>query len=376
MRVLLHTPLKPPDHPVPSGDREMARGFRRLLWRLGHRVVVPDLSRVAPGVPAPDAHLSLERRARAGAERLIARWQALPGRHPDRFDLWFTYHCWYRKPDWLGPIVSRALGIPYVIAEASHASRRAYGPTRLGHRAVERALAAADLVVTVNPRDRPGVLARLRPGARQIVLPAFIEATPFVPARPRTGTEVPVLLAVGMMRTRDKLDSYRVFARALDHLKDRPWQAVLVGDGPARGEIETLMKPFGTKVRFVGAVEQRQGDELLAAAGGIHDRQGMRGREHRAGREGYDACFRCPVARFPRAARGRKGRVAVGPGDDAVVGGIDRMELEAQPVFRLPGRVVRGFERYLPVGVGRGDAHLLPHGPTTSRRSSGTTRCG
>ena len=266
MRVLLHTPLKPPDHPVPSGDREMARGFRRLLRRLGHRVVVPDLSRVSPGVPAPDAHLSLERRARAGAERLIARWQALPGRHPDRFDLWFTYHCWYRKPDWLGPIVSRALGIPYVIAEASHASRRAYGPTRLGHRAVERALAAADLVVTVNPRDRSGVQARLHPGARQIVLPAFIEATPFVPARPRTGTEVPVLLAVGMMRTRDKLDSYRVLARALDHLKDRPWQAVLVGDGPARGEIETLMKPFGTKVRFVGAVERSALPALYAAA--------------------------------------------------------------------------------------------------------------
>ena len=75
-----------------------------------------------------------------------------------------------------------------------------------------------------------------------------------------------MLLAVGMMRTRDKLDSYRVLARALDHLKDRPWQAVLVGDGPARGEIETLMKPFGTKVRFVGAVERSALPALYAAA--------------------------------------------------------------------------------------------------------------
>ena len=31
MRVLLHTPLKSPDSPIPSGDREMARGLRRLL---------------------------------------------------------------------------------------------------------------------------------------------------------------------------------------------------------------------------------------------------------------------------------------------------------------------------------------------------------
>ena len=157
MRVLFHTPLKPPDHPVPSGDREMARGLVRVLERLGHRVVVPGQSRVAPGVPAPDDHLALERRARAQGQRLISRWRALPKGHVERFDLWFTYHCYYRKPDWLGPIVTRALGIPYVIAEASHAPRRAQGPTRLGHRAVERALAGADLVLTLNPRDWPGV---------------------------------------------------------------------------------------------------------------------------------------------------------------------------------------------------------------------------
>ncbi|HTE37096.1 MAG TPA: glycosyltransferase family 1 protein, partial [Reyranella sp.] len=65
MRVLLHTPLKSPDHPVPSGDREMARGLRRLLLRLGHAVVVPALSQVPPGVPPADAHLAAQRHARA-----------------------------------------------------------------------------------------------------------------------------------------------------------------------------------------------------------------------------------------------------------------------------------------------------------------------
>ena len=125
MRVLLHTPLKPPDSATPSGDREMARGLVRLLRRLGHTVVMPAASRVAPGVPVPAAHLALERRARAQAARLVARWRALPGDHPERFDLWFTYHCYYRKPDWLGPLVTRTLAVPYVIAEASHAPRRA-----------------------------------------------------------------------------------------------------------------------------------------------------------------------------------------------------------------------------------------------------------
>jgi glycosyltransferase involved in cell wall biosynthesis len=267
MRVLLHTPLKPPDHPVPSGDREMARGLARLLAHLGHRVVMPAASRMPAGVPAPQDHLALERRARAQAARLIARWRRLPARHPERFDLWFTYHCYYRKPDWLGPLVSRALGIPYVIAEASHAPRRAQGPTRLGHRAVERALAAADLVFTVNPRDRAGVKARLRPGAHQLWLPPFIDVRPFAAGRGRRPVnDVPVLLAVGMMRTRDKLESYRVLARALAQLGDRRWRAVLVGDGPARPEIEALMAPLGARVEFAGAVRHAALVERYASA--------------------------------------------------------------------------------------------------------------
>lgn len=268
MRVLLHTPLKPPDSDVASGDREMARGLARLLRRLGHRVVMPPLSRVAPGVPMVERHLAFERRARAQALRLIARWRALPARHPERFDLWFTYHCYYRKPDWLGPIVSRALAIPYVIAEASHAPRRAQGPTRLGHRAVERALVEADLVLTVNPRDVPGVKARLRPGSHQRWLPPFIDTRAFADAaaRQRPGNDVSVLLSVGMMRARDKLASYRVLSQAFSLLRDRPWRALLVGDGPARDEVERMMAPFGERVRFAGALPHAALPDVYAGA--------------------------------------------------------------------------------------------------------------
>jgi glycosyltransferase involved in cell wall biosynthesis len=267
MRVLLHTPLKPPDSPVASGDRAMARGLHRLFQRLGHRVVVPPESRVVPGVPPPEAHLALERRARAQAKRLVARWRALPARHPERFDLWFTYHSWYRKPDWLGPTVTRALGIPYVIAEASHSPRRAQGATRLGHRAAERAIAAADLILTVNPRDFPGVRSRMRPAAHQILLPPFIDAEPFrAAATMRRSNDPPLLLSVAMMRTRDKLDSYRVLAKAFARLEDRCWQAVLVGDGPARPAVEALMAPFGPRVRFAGAVPHEELPAFFAAA--------------------------------------------------------------------------------------------------------------
>lgn len=264
MRVLLHTPLKPPDHPVPSGDREMARGLRRVLGCLGHRIVVPEDSIVAPGVPDPATHLALERRARGQAARLIARWRALPARHPERFDLWFTYHCYYRKPDWLGPIVSRALGVPYVIVEASHSPRRAVGPWRVGHRAVERALAAADLVLTFNPNDVRGVRSRLATPSRQVELAPFIEARAY--RRARAANDPPVLLSVGMMRERDKLDSYRVLAASLAQLKDRAWRAVIVGDGPARPDVEALLAPFGARVTFTGVKPREQLPAIYAGA--------------------------------------------------------------------------------------------------------------
>ena len=40
MNVAFYAPLKAVDHPVPSGDREMARAFMTLLNGLGHDVRV------------------------------------------------------------------------------------------------------------------------------------------------------------------------------------------------------------------------------------------------------------------------------------------------------------------------------------------------
>jgi glycosyltransferase involved in cell wall biosynthesis len=75
-----------------------------------------------------------------------------------------------------------------------------------------------------------------------------------------------LLLSVGMMRTRDKLASYRVLAEAFGLLRDKAWRALLVGDGPARAEIEHLMAPFGERVRFAGVVPHAELPKVYAAA--------------------------------------------------------------------------------------------------------------
>jgi glycosyltransferase involved in cell wall biosynthesis len=62
-----------------------------------------------------------------------------------------------------------------------------------------------------------------------------------------------------MMRAADKLDSYRLLAAALGRLHreapDRPWGLLVVGDGPARPDVEaTLASLPPDRVRLLGAL--------------------------------------------------------------------------------------------------------------------------
>src|SRR2546425_1087986 len=199
MRIAFYAPLKPPDHPVPSGDRRIARLFLDALRLAGHEPFVASRLRSfdASGDPARQTHLAaLGRRT---AERLVRRWQEAPETAPG---LWFTYHLYYKAPDWLGPAVSAALGIPYVVAEASHAAKRATGPWALGHRAVEQALHRADAVIGLNSADRAGVLPLLRQPQRWFALPPFLDARGYPARRLRPG-DAPRLIAVAMMRPGD-----------------------------------------------------------------------------------------------------------------------------------------------------------------------------
>jgi glycosyltransferase involved in cell wall biosynthesis len=72
-----------------------------------------------------------------------------------------------------------------------------------------------------------------------------------------------------MFRTGDKLASYRALAAALTLVRS-DWTLTIIGDGPARAEVEALFSRFGERVTFLGALDQeqvaahfRQGDLLV-----------------------------------------------------------------------------------------------------------------
>ncbi len=266
VRIAFHTPLKPIDHPVASGDRTMARELVVLLRRLGHRVTLIDRWRAGQRVLLPAAaQLGEARAARGRVQRIVEAWRRLPHGHHGRFDLWMTYHVYYKKPDLLGPRVAEALGMPYVVVEASHAPKRRIGPWRVGHRLVETALARADLALTLNPNDAACLRPRLRRDAALQLLPPFLDAAPYAEAlghSERNRADLcaaagldparPILLTVAMMRAGDKLASYRLLARALAEVEASDWQLAIAGDGECRLEVERAFAPFGERVRLLG----------------------------------------------------------------------------------------------------------------------------
>jgi glycosyltransferase involved in cell wall biosynthesis len=272
MRIAFYAPLKSPTHGTPSGDRRVAGLLMDALALAGHRVQVTSTFRSYDGDGDASRQRALGAQGEAYAAELAAQWRAAPA--DERPQLWFTYHLYYKAPDWLGPTVCDALGIPYVIAEASHAAKRAYGPWAIGHEASVAAIRKAALVLCPSRDDMPG-LRQLVDERRILYLPPFLDVALYRAASANRAARRAELAAerkldgattwiavVAMMRAGDKLASYRTLAAALARLDDQRWRLLVIGDGAMRAEVESM---FDERATFLGALGQPRIAEVLAA---------------------------------------------------------------------------------------------------------------
>ncbi|MFY0616328.1 glycosyltransferase family 4 protein [Shimia sp.] len=245
-RIAFYAPLKSPHHPVPSGEREIARNFMRVLEHEGHTPVLASELRTFEKRGDAVTQAALIDQAERACTGLVAQGQK------DKWAAWVTYHNYYKAPDLLGPTVSKALGIPYVLIEATRASKRLGGPWDAFERKAEEAIDLADVVFHFTERDAEALRANLRDGQQLVALPPFL-AIETLPAA--AIGQAPLVLIAGMMRAGDKLASYAIAAEALTHMPDGPWRVEIAGDGPMREEIATLMAPFGERVQFLGQLD-------------------------------------------------------------------------------------------------------------------------
>ncbi len=262
MRIAFYAPLKSPDHPVPSGDRRMAQLFLSALRGAGHQPVLASRFRSFEGRGGAERQARLAAIGHTLARRYLRRCRTAPETTPD---LWFTYHLYHKAADWLGPQIAAALGIPYVVAEASFAPKQADGAWAASHRAVGSAIRQADAVIGLNPGDRDCVLPLLPDPRRWVAIKPFLDARDYV-LQARAGSWPPRLIAVAMMRPGDKLASYRILGAALAQLADLDWSLEVVGDGAARAEVERALAPLGARVGWAGALGGGMVGRRLAAA--------------------------------------------------------------------------------------------------------------
>jgi len=271
--VAFYTPLKHPCQAEASGDRQIGRALLDGLRACGCE---PELaSRLATWRRAFEAGEAerLDRAAALIVATLVRRYRRRPATRRPR--VWMTYQNYHRCPDLLGPAVSTALDIPYILVNPaiSRASRRT--PFRPWVSAARLAVRRADLIFAMSPRDVPR-LARLRGAGfaaeRLLLLPPAVDVTRFEVDSSRrsayrselrryfVASDGPLCLCVAMMRQADKLDSYHLLGAAFRRLHaerpGRPWRLLVVGDGPARPQVQAALAALpGDRIRLLGALE-------------------------------------------------------------------------------------------------------------------------
>jgi glycosyltransferase involved in cell wall biosynthesis len=249
MRVAFYAPMKPPDHPVPSGDRRMARLLMSALELGGHTVELASRFRAYDGAGDPPTQRALALQGHDEARQLLLRYAR--GNAPQA---WVTYHVYHKSPDWLGPAVACGLGIPYIVVEPANAPKRAGGAWDVGYQGAAKALGKADALLCLTRLDLAYTKSLAKPNAIVEFLPPFLDAAPFFEAAARRAElrrelaqryaldpGASWLLAIGMMRRRDKLDSYRLLGDALARVKTGGWRLLVVGDGPERRAVEAAL---------------------------------------------------------------------------------------------------------------------------------------
>jgi glycosyltransferase involved in cell wall biosynthesis len=359
VNLAFYAPMKPPDHPVPSGDRQMARLIMRALTLAGFEPMLASRLRSHGFAPAEAA---LAEAAARECARIIAAWDAMvPAQRPRA---WLTYHPYYKAPDLIGPEIAARFAIPYVTAEASYAGKRDRDQWARQQGTVKAAVRDAALNICFTAEDREG-LERLVNPERIADLAPFIDVDS-IPATRREPNGSVRLITVAMMRSGAKLASYEMLARALARILDAPWRLDIVGDGPERAAVAAAFAQMpADRIRWAGELAASDVAARLAAADvfvwpGTGEAYGMAYIEAQAA--GLPVVAQA-TAGVPSVVRHGATGLLTPPGDDAAYSNAIA-RLITDPTLRLRlGRGARKFvteERSLPAAATRLHRLLTP----------------
>ena len=227
----------------------MARQIIKALELAGHEVEV--LSRFKCRVKQPEMLADIEHKAADEVALISQGWDE--GSPPD---LILTYHVYYKSPDLIGAVLARRFGLPYVTLEASYAGKREKDDWRAAQAIAVGNIQQAKLNICFTQRDAQGV-GQVVSQDRMAMLDPFIDVDGFAPEsgiKRQAGGPVE-LVTVAMMAYGNKVNSYNMLSDCLKRVNQANWQLTIVGDGPARDEVESLFEGE-PRVRFAGQMDK------------------------------------------------------------------------------------------------------------------------
>jgi glycosyltransferase involved in cell wall biosynthesis len=257
--VAFYAPIKPPDHHIPSGDRLIAQNIFKALEMSG--VNVELASRYIAYSKRHDETILVQKKQGAEDEAEILL-KAYTSRAPAlRPQIWLTYHPYCKAPDWIGPIVSKALNIPYVTIEAAKTGQGGaedlWKPWR---EEAQAGIRQADLHLVFKPTDEQYLCELLGSQEKLVPFSPFIDAENIDLAQPMElpqhwDRNTPVLITTGMMRKGKKLDNFHILAKALTNL-GADFNLIVVGGGPEEMAVRQAFSSLDEgQIHWTGMVE-------------------------------------------------------------------------------------------------------------------------
>ncbi len=243
MKIAFYAPLKSPEHHKPSGDRQMARALIKALEMAGHEVRIVSHIRSFSKTPHSQSQIDQIKSEANNITQETKKWGA---------QVWFSYHAYYKAPDFIGLQVSQALGLTIITAEASLAKKRNNGEWAENQSHVVSLLKQSSANFYFTDRDFEGLKGTVE-ASKLFYLPPFIQlydsridhATKNKQRQTSFATIGQIsLVTMGMMRGGVKSQSYQFLAQALGQLKQSNWHLSIIGDGSHRSEVESYFSGF------------------------------------------------------------------------------------------------------------------------------------
>lgn len=259
MRILFYAPFKPLGHDHPSGDLVTATEIVDYLKRRGHWVAAASSLRCRwiYWKPWRWPQLIVEK------QRVVRRFLK------QDYDLWFTYHTYYKAPDLLGPYAAHRLKIPYIIFQGIYSTKRRRKLKTWPGFYLNKSVLAKPAHVFTNKKIDWINLKRLLSDERITYLAPGIDPDQFyldtqarqeLRMRWNVGDE-PVIFSAAMFRPDVKSEGLRWVIRACGELLRRGHylHLVIAGDGKEKSRLQRLAaEQLPHRYYFTGKIPRQE----------------------------------------------------------------------------------------------------------------------